>query len=145
MIEMEKPRFLIKGNECFVCGKDNPRGMRAPFEVHRDRQASFCRMAIPRSFQGWQDVIHGGIVAALLDEACVHACRTLGPFPVTAEMSVKFKRPVPAETEILVRGQVTGKRRRLVEARATLEIDGEIHAEAEAKVVLMQTEVLQAK
>ncbi|MEJ2698570.1 MAG: PaaI family thioesterase [Desulfuromonadales bacterium] len=116
MVEKQKSGFLVKGTKCFVCGTDNPDGMKAPFEVNREDRTSHCRMVIPGRFQGWRDVIHGGILATLLDEACVHACRTVGPFPVTAEMTVKFRRPVMAGTEIVVRGGVTGQRRRLIEA-----------------------------
>ncbi len=140
MVEKQKSGLLVKGSNCFVCGTDNPEGMRAPFEVDREGRTSFCRMVIPGRFQGWRDVIHGGILAALLDEACVHACRTVGPFPVTAEVTVKYRKPVMADTEIVIRGWVTGQRRRLLEAQATLSIEGEIHAEAVAKVVLMKTE-----
>jgi len=94
-------------------------------------------MVIPSRYQGWRDVIHGGILATLLDEACVHACRTIGPFPVTAEISVKFKKPVPPGAEIFVRGEVIQQRRRVLLARGRLEINGQVYAEAEAKVLLL--------
>jgi len=133
----EKSSSLAKANECFVCGRGNPHGMQAPFETHREGHTASCRMVIPSRYQGWRDVIHGGILATLLDEACVHACRTIGPFPVTAEISVKFKKPVPPGAEIFVRGEVIQQRRRVLLARGRLEINGQVYAEAEAKVLLL--------
>jgi len=129
---------LVKDAGCFVCGPHNERGLQAPFEIDRAGGAAWCRLALPDWTQGWRGVVHGGVLATLLDEACVHAGRTVGPQPVTVELTVRYLKPVPVATQLLVRAEVTGQRRRIVETRARLEIDGEIHAEAEAKVYLLE-------
>jgi uncharacterized protein (TIGR00369 family) len=131
---------MIKGNNCFVCGPENERGLRAQFTIEPERQAAWARLEIPPWSQGWRDVAHGGILATLLDEACVHACRTVGPLPVTAELTVRYRKPVPVGREIVVRGEVVSVRRRVLQARARLQIAGEVHAEAEARVVLLTPE-----
>jgi uncharacterized protein (TIGR00369 family) len=137
-MKRENSTLSATANECFVCGRDNPHGMKAPFEIDRERHTACCRMILPRRFQGWQDVIHGGILATLLDEACAHACRTVGPLPVTAEISVKYKKPVPAESEIYVWGEVVQQRRRVLMAQARLEVAGQVYVEAQAKVLLLE-------
>jgi acyl-coenzyme A thioesterase PaaI-like protein len=134
----EGPAPLVKDRGCFVCGPDNARGLRALFEIDPEGHTAFCRMIVPGWSQGWQDVVHGGILATLLDEACVHASRTLGPLPVTAELKVKFRRAVPVGTEIHIHGEVTERRKRIVQARARIEVIGEVHAEAEAKIFLTE-------
>ncbi len=128
---------MIKDNGCFVCGPANERGLRAEFTIDRVARAASSRLAIPAWSQGWRGVAHGGIISTLLDEACVHACRTVGPHPVTVELTVRFRKPVPVAVEISVRGEVVGIRRRILQARARLEIGGESYAEAEARVMLI--------
>ena len=129
---------MIKDNGCFVCGPANERGLRAEFTIDREARAASSRLALPAWSQGWRGVVHGGILSTLLDEACVHACRTVGPHPVTAELTVRFRKPVPVAAEISVRGEVVEVRRRVLQARARLEIGGESYAEAEARVMLVE-------
>jgi len=130
---------LVKGDTCFVCGQNNPDGMRLKFDIDETKRTAACRLTIPEKYRGWDDIAHGGIIATLLDEACVHAARTLGPLPVTAQLTVSYKKPVRLETEIALFGEVVQRNRRLVESRARLEIAGTIHAEATAKVVLLES------
>ena len=119
---------------CFVCGQENSNGLQAVFTIEREEAASLCRLAVPGRFQGWQGVVHGGILATLLDEATIYACRALGEQFVTAELTVRYKKPVPVETEITVRARVTEQKRRLLTATAQIEVAGEVCAEADAKI-----------
>ncbi len=128
---------LRKDDGCFVCGRMNAEGMQVPFEIDPEGHAASCRVAIPARYQGWHEVVHGGIVATLLDEACAHAARTLGPLPLTAELTVRYRKPVPVGAEVAVRATVTGRRKRIVTLQAQMESGGELHAEAEARVYLM--------
>jgi uncharacterized protein (TIGR00369 family) len=128
---------LNKDNGCFVCGPANGRGLQAHFEIDPQARTASSRLVLPDWVQGWQGVVHGGILSTLLDEACVHAGRTVGPHPVTAELTVRFRRPVPVGAEVRVRGEVVEVRRRVLQVRAGLEVGQESYAEAEARVVLI--------
>jgi uncharacterized protein (TIGR00369 family) len=128
---------LIKDNGCFVCGPANARGFRAMFSLDRDARTACGRLTLPEWAQGWQGMVHGGILSTLLDEVCAHACRTVGPHPVTAELTVRFRKPVPVGAEVVVRGEVVEIRRRVLQAKAELQVDGEVYAEAQARVVLI--------
>lgn len=119
---------------CFVCGPRNESGLMARFETDAEKRSAVCRLVVPARFQGWRQMVHGGIVATLLDEACIYACRAGGGNFVTGEIRVRYRQPVPVDTPLTVRAEVVGGRRRLLEARALLEIAGEVHAEAETKV-----------
>ncbi len=127
---------LRKDAGCFVCGPENDRGLQAVFCTDAPSRRAESRLRIPAWTQGWSEVVHGGVLATLLDEACVHAVRTLADLPVTAELSVKYRRPVPVESEIVVWAEVIEQKKRIVEVRAKIEIDGAVHAEALAKVFL---------
>ena len=122
---------------CFVCGQLNEIGLKAVFEIDKDQQKSHCRITIPYGFQGWADVVHGGILSSLLDEACIYACQSAGQQFVTAEMNVKFRKPVPVGTEIMVVGELLQHRKRVWQAMSQIEIDGTVHTEATAKVFVL--------
>ena len=57
----------LADNYCFVCGKDNPKGFKIQVRYLEDEMAAETELSLPREFQGWADVIHGGILATMLD------------------------------------------------------------------------------
>ena len=109
-------------------------GLRMRPRIDAPHQSATMRLAIPRAFQGWQGMVHGGILATLLDETCAYAAKSLVAHVVTAGITVTYKKPVPIETEVLVTATVVGRRRKIIEVQGQIEIDGEIYAEATAKM-----------
>jgi uncharacterized protein (TIGR00369 family) len=98
---------------CFACGPENPVGL----HLHFDRAGSggvVARCTLAPEYQGWRGIAHGGIVMALLDEAMAHAAGFAGHRGVTAAVKVRFRRPVPLEEPIEVRGRVTWQRRNVL-------------------------------
>jgi uncharacterized protein (TIGR00369 family) len=127
---------LTKADGCFVCGQDNDNGLQAAFRFNATLLFSFCRLTLDDRFQGWQGVVHGGILAALLDEACIYAALGVGPKPVTADLKVRYRRPVPCNAAVTLFGEVVERRRQVVRARARLVCNGKVHAEAEGRIFL---------
>lgn len=128
---------LDKDRGCFVCGPENATGLQAGFSFDPEQQRSFCKLTIGERFQGWADVVHGGVIASLLDEACIYAGRGLAETLVTAELNVRYRKPVPVGQEVNVTGEVLERRRKILKVRAQLEVNGELHAEADARVFLL--------
>jgi acyl-coenzyme A thioesterase PaaI-like protein len=99
---------------CFVCGKDNPRGFQIEVRYREDELAAETELSLAREYQGWAEVIHGGILATLLDEMMAHAVwRFAGP-GLTLGLEVRFHAPLKPGERILVRGVLhttTGSRR----------------------------------
>lgn len=120
---------------CFVCGAENPAGLHARLETDRENGSASCQLEIDQRFQGWQGVVHGGILSTLLDEVAIYACRTRGEQFVTTEIKVRFRKPVPVGSRVILSGQIVEIRRRLYQVHSRLEIDGELHAEAEVKIL----------
>jgi uncharacterized protein (TIGR00369 family) len=120
---------------CFVCGVENPGGLRAQFTTEAETRRSYCRLIIPVGFQGWREVVHGGVISALLDEAAIYACRRADEPVVTAELIVRFKKPVPVGREVEVVGELVEERKRVLSAHSWLKLEGRIHAEAEVRIV----------
>jgi uncharacterized protein (TIGR00369 family) len=103
---------------CFACGPENPIGMHLHFDRASDEGVR-ADVTLASSYQGWRGIAHGGIVMALLDEAMAHAAGFAGHRGVTASVNVRFRKPVPLEEPIEVKGRVAWKRRNVlgVEAR----------------------------
>lgn len=117
---------------CFVCGQENRQGMHISFKTAHSGKA-WADVVIPREYQGYTRITHGGIVATLLDEVMAKACLAAGLDAFTAEITVKFLKPLPVESPVRVEGTVRGKRHRLVSTEALLRVGEEPYATAEAK------------
>ncbi len=103
---------------CFACGKGNPDGLHLEFEPDGDGVRT--SVTFPRKFQGYQNVVHGGLVSTVLDETMVTLLNRLGYLALTAELSVRFREPVRVGEKIDVTARLVEKRGKVfrVEARA---------------------------
>jgi uncharacterized protein (TIGR00369 family) len=120
---------------CFACGPENPIGLHLHFE-RDDVEGVRSNAILASQFQGWRGIAHGGIVMALLDEAMAHAAGFAGHRGVTASVNVRFRRPVPLEQPIVMRGKVTWHRRNVLGVQARIESEaGTVLAEAEGSFV----------
>lgn len=136
---MNRPgaKSVINDAACFVCGPDNPIGIKAEFTVDKAAGASFAELNLADHFQGWQGIVHGGILATLLDEACAYACMTATDQCLTAEISVRYRKPVPVGETLQLSGRLVEQNRKLWRARSEIRIAGTLHAEAEAKMFIL--------
>jgi uncharacterized protein (TIGR00369 family) len=82
-------------------------------------------------------VVHGGIIAALLDEACIYAGLGIGKQLVTAELTVRYKKPLPVGEEIIITGEVVEKRRKVLRIKAQIMVADDVYAEAESRVFIL--------
>ncbi|MDX9715603.1 MAG: PaaI family thioesterase [Dissulfurispiraceae bacterium] len=121
--------------KCFACGPENNRGLKLVFSYAEDYAES--RFTPPADLQGYKDVTHGGIVSTLLDEVMVHAAIRDGVMPATAEITVRFKKPMITGQAVIIEGKVTKRNSRLIETHGIIkkESDGTIIAEATAKLI----------
>jgi acyl-coenzyme A thioesterase PaaI-like protein len=121
---------------CFACGPSNPIGMHLRFDRAESGDGVLARVTLPGEYQGWRGIAHGGIVMALLDEAMAHAAGYAGHRGVTANVNVRFRKPVPLEEPIEVRGEVTWQRRNVLGVSArVLGANGVVLARAEGSFV----------
>lgn len=129
---------FIDDGWCYVCGKQNPEGMKLEFTVNGREVETFYRAE--KRHQGYQDVLHGGYLAMLMDEVLVYLpFKVLGVWSVTAEMSFRLVRPVKTGQLVKARAFFLGEaeaRDRMfnVGAECTVE-DGTVVARCEGKCV----------
>ncbi len=126
---------LRDNQRCYVCGTENPEGLGVHFELDRDARSISARFTPRDVHQGFEGIVHGGIISALLDEAMAKLSVALGIPAVTAEMTVKFKAAVAPGEELLITGRLVEETRRLVRAEARIERGPVIVAEAKGKLI----------
>jgi acyl-coenzyme A thioesterase PaaI-like protein len=114
---------------CFGCG-DNPFGLHLPVPAEEGADEYEAYLHFDERHQAGPGFVHGGLIAAALDEAC-GLLATWHRFPaVTARIFVRYRRPVAINTEFLVRAQVTSSRGRRIRIDGQLLDGAEILAEA---------------
>jgi acyl-coenzyme A thioesterase PaaI-like protein len=130
----------IADNYCFVCGKDNPRGLKIKVTYVPEEMAAETRLALPREYQGWAEVIHGGILSTLLDELMAHAVWHFAGPGLTLGMEVRFHHPLKPDETIQVRGVLTAANgsRRTAEAEITRASDNRRIASAKSRFLLLE-------
>jgi acyl-coenzyme A thioesterase PaaI-like protein len=119
---------------CFVCGRDNPVGLKVKWD--QDPGAGELRgtVIIPEHFNGYPGVTHGGIVAAILDETAGRTILIDGGFDdlmVTAKLEVVYRRPTPTGVPLEAVGRLLRRSDTRAEAEAELRLpDGTVAARA---------------
>jgi acyl-coenzyme A thioesterase PaaI-like protein len=116
---------------CFGCG-ENPFGLRLPAPAEEGLEVYVAPVVFGEHHQAGPGFVHGGMVAAVLDEAS-GLLATWYRFPtVTARIFVRYRRPVHINTELVVRAEVEDTRGRRIHVRAALTDGHEPLAEARA-------------
>ena len=106
---------------CFICGLENPIGLHLHiYEVEPGVVES--QYIAPEHFQGYPGVLHGGIVAALIDEISGRAHMGSDPqnprFLFTGKLEVKYRKNVPVGKLLKIVGKTTRSRGKVAEAWA---------------------------
>ena len=127
---------------CLVCGTDNQAGLGARFFVLENGE--LMALFRPREHhQGYPGRLHGGIISAILDETIgrtinVGDTHTWG---VTAQIDVRFRKPVPIDGEVKVIARLTRDSRRVFEGTGEIVLDdGTVAAEAHGVYVKLPLE-----
>lgn len=118
---------------CLICGRHNPIGFRIRFERAGEGVRATARAGL--EFQGFGGIIHGGIVTAFLDDTMWYAVyAATGVITLTAEIQVRYRRPVHAGDDLVMHGEMTGKRHGLYTAVSRLcDLAGNVYAEAQGR------------
>ena len=127
-------RFVVDPHHCFVCGELNERGLRTT--IYATTGLAWTEVTLGPDLVGWSDKAHGGILATLLDELMGWALFEHDCWGVTAELTVRYLRPVDVSQRLRVEGEVTEANRRLFRTRGRIiGEDGVLLATAEARYV----------
>ena len=140
-------RFAPKGR-CFGCGPANPQGLR--IESYEGSDGSVVAMWLPRpEHEAFDGFVNGGILGTLID---CHSNWTaiaallerdgghVAPSSVTAELSVRFRRPTPSVGPLRLVGRVVEIAFDRVTVETAIEVDGEVTARGRASFVVVKAD-----
>lgn len=122
---------------CFVCGRENPFGLKLEFFTVAPGEVEAATI-VSSNYEGYPGVVHGGIIASMLDEVTGRAVMDGSPsgFTVTSQLSIRYRKPVPVGQPLKLFGHSGPRKGRI--SKATGEIvaeDGSVLAQAEAVMV----------
>ena len=121
---------------CFVCGRENPVSLKLDFYMDAPGEVR-TTVFIPAHFEGYPGVVHGGVLASILDETGGRALmEDPNHFMVTAQLNVRYRKPAPTETQLIALGWAGQRRGRVAEAHSELRtLEGVVLAEADLVMV----------
>ena len=125
-------RYAFADHNCFACGDKNPIGMSLHIELGEGEATTSWTPG--RDYVGWEDKVHGGLLATLLDEVMAWAPSSYDSWAVTAEMNIRYRSPANPGEKLSARGWVDHRRRRIYHVRGEVRgQDGRLVAEAEGR------------
>lgn len=95
-----------------------------------------------QTHRGYKDSVHGGIISAILDEVVIWASyASTGSFGVTAELNVRFLKPVPIKKEFIIIGEMIENKGKILTGKGVMkDSSGNVYAQAKAKIVPLSKE-----
>jgi acyl-coenzyme A thioesterase PaaI-like protein len=132
----------MPGNICFGCGKSHEDGLNTM--SFWEGEEAVCHWTSQPKYQGWKNLLNGGILASLVDCHCMCTAmaaaykaenRGLDSQPeyryATGTLSVKYLKPTPNDAKIELRAIVSEIKNRKIILRCNVFADGEKTAEAD--------------
>lgn len=129
---------------CFVCGLESEVGLKLRFDDNGVDEVR-SHYTVAKRYQGYPGVVHGGIIAAMLDETAgrVMMIGNHNRFMMTGKMELRYRKPVPVESPLTLIGRLVKDRGRLAEARSEIRLaDGSLAAEAEITLVQLPADTV---
>lgn len=121
---------------CFVCGPQNPFGLHIAFM--RDGDDAVATYQCEARHAGWPGVQHGGITAALLDEAAGYVPQFMGVLAMTARLDVSYHHPILVGDLLTIRGRPTTVSKRIIVVESTITNEsGRTLASSQAKMRIL--------
>jgi uncharacterized protein (TIGR00369 family) len=130
------------GGKCFGCSKTNTHSLGLRFWV--SDQGCYTRCAVPDFLCGIDGLVHGGIIAFLLDEVAQWTMISrIGKMGLTREIAVRYLKPVPTNTEIIAEGKIANQKGKNVTLNSAIRSkNGALLAESESSWLLANLSII---
>jgi len=129
---------LVDDRHCFACGEANPQGLKLKFRITEGGIES--EFTPSKLHQGFSGILHGGMMALVLDEMMVNLTWLKKLNAVTAEFTLSLKKPAPIGKKIRLTARILEHRRRIVRTEAAaVDESGQVLAEAGATCFRLKT------
>ena len=132
MLELEKDK------RCFVCGMENPHGLKIKVEQDGPNQVR-CEFIADDRYRGWSNYLHGGIFSLVFDEMLGWLSRYMGHDAMTARLEVRYRKPVPLGSKMIFSGVLEREIKGILDIKlgANLE-DGTLAAEGKGRMMIIK-------
>jgi acyl-coenzyme A thioesterase PaaI-like protein len=117
---------------CFVCSASNPTGLSLRYSPQADGSVS-AKFPGHSALEGYPGLLHGGVIATLLDGAMTNCLFALGHRALTVELKVCYHAGVAAAEETLLRAWLEDDSHGLFQLCAELRQGGTAKASATGK------------
>lgn len=118
--------------DCVVCGADHPFGLKLRFDVVEPGKVK-ARISLDSSWNGYASLVHGGVVASILDGAMTHALFSQGIAAVTASLNIRYHHPLRHGVTMHAEASLLSSHLELYILSASITQGGHICVSAEAK------------
>jgi acyl-coenzyme A thioesterase PaaI-like protein len=119
---------------CFACGPKNPIGLKLVFQEEGDKYIT--QFTPGPEHQGYDGIVHGGIISTLLDEVMARYPYAKGLNTVTGRLEIRFRQATRVGQNLTITGWVTKQRGTMLELAGEVTLaDGTVLAEGKATVV----------
>jgi len=105
---------------CFACGARNPDGLRLVFR--QEGGAIVTEFTPDLRFQGFPGVVHGGILATVLDETLSRMATAQGRWMMTARLEVRYRAAAPLGQTLRVSARTLAARARMLTAAGEIRL-----------------------
>lgn len=132
-------------HNCFGCGASNPWGLHLLFFAEPEG-AVYAHWTPVVNHQGYEGMVHGGIISTVFDEVMAWAITNAGIWAVTGRLNATFRKPVEIGVPTIARAEIVSVQSRTVDVKATIrrESDGLLLAEATGVFVRVPKETADA-
>jgi uncharacterized protein (TIGR00369 family) len=133
MIQLKNPYVGQENYNCIGCSPNNPIGIKLDFFLDKENQTVVAEWNPNINYQGYHNVLHGGIQATLLDEIASWVVYTiLKTGGVTSRMQIKYHKPVYiSKGKIKLIASIDSVQKRLADMKTELyNAEGELCTEA---------------
>jgi acyl-coenzyme A thioesterase PaaI-like protein len=128
---------------CFACGHRNESGLKLIFR--REGERIIADYTPSERYQGFPGVLHGGILATMLDETMSRTGALRREWLMTGKLDIRYRRPAPIDQPLRVWGEIARERAGAVDAIGAVELtDGTVLAEARGMFLRMPDELANA-
>jgi uncharacterized protein (TIGR00369 family) len=120
---------------CFACGSNNGGGLRLSFQEKEDDSVVGYFIADPK-FEGYSGIVHGGIIATLLDSAMTHCLLKKGISAFTGRLSIRYSCPIRVGTVVKLEARIIKRSHKIFFLEGKASVEGGKMAWAEARYML---------
>jgi len=119
-------------DNCIICGQHNPYSLGLKFYKNETGKV-FSTFKGNKYLQGYNGIMHGGVIAALLDSVMVNCLSLNGVNGYTCELKIRYKKAVPYNSILYLESEIVYVRNKIFGLSSRVIIENSVYVVGEAK------------